>query len=236
MAIFKSSVFAEVRGSIAGTTYSRNRYGAYARNRTVPVNPNSNRQLYIRQAMAQAAFNWSNLLAEEDRAAWRQYASTTQVTNRLGDPIYLTGFNMYCRAATFMAYATGSMNDATQAPGSPGLPAPIAFDELNIQSSTSNDPNQIEGVLESPSQVDLTSGIAMFWVSPPLSSGTTFYKGPWLPQSGPLVAINYPQITVPLGTAIGGNDTRFIKWRFMDNTNKVSAESVFGPVGIISPP
>lgn len=234
MAIFKGAIAAEIRGSINGTTFSRNKSGAYMRNRTVPVNPNSSRQLYIREAMSQAAFAWSTVLTEGQRNAWRLYASTTPVTNRLGDSINLSGFNMYCRAATFLAYATGSIAAAATAPPSPGLAAPIAFDELNLHASDSTTPNILAGVLESPSEGIVEAGVAMFWISPPLSQGTAFYKGPWIPLAGPMSTTAYPAITVPVGFDLSTSENRFLRWRFLDQENKMSAEAIFGPVNIVS--
>jgi len=89
---------ADMRGSIGGTVYSKNRYGSYARNRTVPVNPNSERQQKVRNILAQIVAAWSQILTPGQRAAWGVYAAAVNFTNSLGQTITLTGFNHYIRS------------------------------------------------------------------------------------------------------------------------------------------
>ncbi|MCK5617004.1 hypothetical protein KAR91_84865 [Candidatus Pacearchaeota archaeon] len=88
----------EMRGSIAGNTYSRNRYGAYARARTKPVNPNTGLQQAVRAAMAFLTDRWSNTLTAAQRTAWNLYGSNVVMTNKLGESINLSGFNHYIRS------------------------------------------------------------------------------------------------------------------------------------------
>jgi len=88
----------EMRGSIAGNTYSRNRYGAYARARTKPVNPNTGRQQTVRAALAYLTERWSITLTDAQRAAWNLYGANVVMTNKLGESINLSGFNHYIRS------------------------------------------------------------------------------------------------------------------------------------------
>ena len=85
-------------GSIAGSTYSHNRFGQYVRNRTKPVNPKSAGQVAIRTALAQLTSRWSNELTTPQRTAWETYAANVVMKNKLGQDILLTGFNHYLRA------------------------------------------------------------------------------------------------------------------------------------------
>jgi len=85
-------------GSIAGTTFSRNRYGSYARARTKPVNPNTANQVAIRSALTFLTERWSSTLTAAQRTAWNLYGSNVVMTNRLGESINLSGFNHYIRS------------------------------------------------------------------------------------------------------------------------------------------
>ena len=74
---------AQISGSIGGTTYSRNRYGMYARNRVAPVMPSSE---YITNAKARfetASMAWQALTAGQ-KLAWKAYAEQNPVIDSLG--------------------------------------------------------------------------------------------------------------------------------------------------------
>lgn len=89
-------------GSIAGNTFSRNRYGAYARSRSVPVNPNTARQQTVRNSLAALTMVWSQTLTAAQRAAWNLYAANVVMTNRLGESINLSGFNHFLRSNSLL--------------------------------------------------------------------------------------------------------------------------------------
>jgi len=92
----------EMRGSIAGNVYSRNRYGAYARARTVPVNPNTDRQQAVKAAMAFLTNYWSETYTAAQRTAWELYASNVSMLNKLGEAIFLSGFNHFIRSNSWL--------------------------------------------------------------------------------------------------------------------------------------
>ena len=96
MALFKSSVLAQVSGSLGGLTFSRNRGGLYLRTRRIPVNPGTEDQQTVRGYFANLASAWANLTAAQ-RTAWATYAANVPVTNRMGDQINLTGQQMFIR-------------------------------------------------------------------------------------------------------------------------------------------
>ena len=98
--LFRGSLIAQASGSVAGNTFSRNRGGQYIRNRATPINPNTAQQIAVRSAFADLANLWSGTLSQGQRDAWNDYAANVPVLNRLGDSIFLTGFNMYIRSNT----------------------------------------------------------------------------------------------------------------------------------------
>lgn len=102
----------QMSGSIAGNTFARNRFGNYARARTKPVNPNSTRQNRIRSIMAELTERWYSTLTDAQRIAWATYAAAVAMKNRLGETIYLTGFNHYLRSGCNVLDFAGTYFDA----------------------------------------------------------------------------------------------------------------------------
>ncbi len=90
----------EASGSVGDLVFSRNRYGAYLRKRTIPINPRSARQVVLRAAFSFLTTRWSAELSQAQRDAWDLYGESVTMTNRLGQAIFLTGFNHYLRSNT----------------------------------------------------------------------------------------------------------------------------------------
>ena len=113
MAIFTPGpTVAAVSGSVGGTTFSRNRGGAYMRNRAIPVTSSSEKALRYRSYLAGISQAWRALDADI-RQAWRIYAQTNPVVNRLGQSKALTGQNHFIR-----------LNTRLMAAGDDGITAP----------------------------------------------------------------------------------------------------------------
>lgn len=81
-------------GSQANTTASRNRFGQYYRNRSIPVNPASGPQLVQRARLAANATAWKSLTSAQ-RAGWNDFATQINLTDALGQAYTPTGFNAY---------------------------------------------------------------------------------------------------------------------------------------------
>lgn len=116
--IFKSPVFSQASGSIAGLVYSHNQGGMYVRARATPTNPNTEAQQAVRDAMRNAVFAWSNVLTDEQRTNWNTYAFNTPTFNRLGEATHKTGQQMFIRGYVSRA----------QALLAPPADAPTSFD------------------------------------------------------------------------------------------------------------
>lgn len=101
----------QMSGSIAGVTHARNRFGNYIRPRTKPVNPNSSYQYAIRQYMKYYTERWHDTLSSTQRGAWATYAAAVPVKNRVGETVYLTGFNWYLAVNIVRAQAQNSKCD-----------------------------------------------------------------------------------------------------------------------------
>lgn len=88
-------VVTDIRGSINGVTFSRGRGGAIARTKVTPVNANTPRQAAARQAFAQNARDFSNVLTDGQRAAYKSLAENNPVTNIFGDTNILTAIALF---------------------------------------------------------------------------------------------------------------------------------------------
>lgn len=81
-------------GSQANTTASRNRFGQYYRNRSIPVNPATSFQLVQRARLSANSTAWRTLTAAQ-RAGWNDLATQVLLTDALGQSYTPTGFNVY---------------------------------------------------------------------------------------------------------------------------------------------
>ena len=97
MALIKLGAIATViSGSVAGLTFARNRFGAYVRARTKPVDPGSARQVAARTRMGFLAEQYhESPMDDAKRLAWDVYASGISAKNRIGEDITLTGMNAF---------------------------------------------------------------------------------------------------------------------------------------------
>lgn len=120
MAKFTAGVgFGQASGSVAGVTYSRNRFGVYMRAKAVPVNPASTKQNIVRGRLGNLAQSW-RALTNSQRLEWNTQAPNITLVNSLGQTYTPSGFNFYVglncvRVAAGLAVATGPLAQQTQA-------------------------------------------------------------------------------------------------------------------------
>ena len=165
---------AEARGSIGGTTFSRNRFGQYTRGRAVPVNPNSDRQQAARNIFSQLAELWTSALTDVERAAWDLYASNVAFKDSLGQDIFLTGFNHYIRSNSItLAGGVARVDDG------PTIFTLAETDEtLEVTGSEATQLLSVafDDTLDWAGEDEALMQIAM---SRPQGAGTLFIKGPF---------------------------------------------------------
>ena len=87
----------QLSGKSDGTVYSRNRFGAYVRTKTVPVNPNTGQQSVAREAFRTATGAWK-ALSNADRAAWNTFAASYVYIDVFGQSKKLTGAQLFIGA------------------------------------------------------------------------------------------------------------------------------------------
>lgn len=170
---------ADMSGSLAGVTASRNRYGQYFREKVVPVNPNTTRQQAVRSYFATAINGWTALSAA-NRALWNDYAANTPFVDGLGNQKFVTGQNMYCRCNTLRAQIGEALVSAGPTTFNFGNPV------TNLKPTTDGTPDGVIGVVASAlsTSVDIMGGasadgdIAMY-IGNPINPSRSFYKGPY---------------------------------------------------------
>jgi len=97
MAICTSHLFAGMRGSIAGVTYFTTGAGQIiARQRTNPVNPQSNKQTQIRNRFATAAYAWE-AMSDSNRSLWNDYADSLG-TGQTGRSVFIANYTLAAHA------------------------------------------------------------------------------------------------------------------------------------------
>jgi hypothetical protein len=97
----------DIRGSIGGTTYARNRSGAYARNRTKPVNPGTPLQTSNRARFANQSNAWG-ALTPDNRESWVGTANGLTVNNRLGQAYTPSGRQLFLQVNNNLAVIAGT--------------------------------------------------------------------------------------------------------------------------------
>lgn len=91
------SLVADIRGSIAGTTFSRGNGGGIVRNNPKPCNPRSIDQNVRRATLAFLSQYWSKTLTPAQRTAWADYAANTAWTNKVGSSAIISGLAAFVR-------------------------------------------------------------------------------------------------------------------------------------------
>lgn len=224
MALIKSSVIASASGSVGGTVYSRNRGGMYIRNRSVPVNPNTEDQIRARQDLGQSSTAW-RALTQAVRDTWVDYAAATPWFNKLGDAIVLTGQQAFCGCSA-LAKLLGLSVPAT-APAVPGRSG------INVTAVTLSVAGDAEVVYSGTNNWTANGGGLALFLGRPVSAGVASYKGPWTYQ-GPVLGAAVPPASpqvVPCSGLIEGQ-VRFVRVRGFDSTGRWSSDVIFGPITV----
>lgn len=203
MALIKSTILAQISGSINGMTFSHNSGGAYARNRSIPANPGTDRQDEVRTAMAAISDAWKTVLTENQRTLWRSYGQGLQVQNRLGDTISLSGIAAFNRVNLFrMSTLNTSMEMDPPAPPTRSDPPPT-FNTVNVGWPISGAP-QLEIMLTNV--VGSEYSIAVYY-SGAISPGIKYYRGPYVNHTTEAVTTASTLIDMPefgtTGAAVG---------------------------------
>jgi hypothetical protein len=158
-----------ISGSIAATTFARNRAGYYARARTKPKIPVSIKRDAVQDRLTAVIDYWKKTFTTAQRLLWTQKAQQAVLTNKVGDAYVPTGLNLFVRANTQLLATNQAL--VTVPPLTPIAPilAPVLGWTTLVGIS-------ITGIGEFDS--GLSGDVQMYWTLS-LPQSKNFYKGPW---------------------------------------------------------
>jgi len=122
MATIKTgAVVAEIRGSLGGNVFSRNKGGAYVRQRVKPINPNTPRQAFVRGLFGTLQSNWRSL-TQAQQNTWLAATENYLAVNKVGDVTKYTPLQLYTRCNMALLEAGLSQIDTIPSNPVPGTP------------------------------------------------------------------------------------------------------------------
>lgn len=171
---FKSQIMTAASGSVGGLTASHNRGGQYFRARTIPVNPGSQYQQDVRNAINTLTSRWRTTLTPSQRSDWQVWADNSPRTDSLGEQRIMTGLQAYCSMNTPRIQASLSIVDAPDAQfgfavlTNPGITSITASTKVIIVTFTNTD-----------EWAGAAGGALLVYASRPTSPAINFFKGPY---------------------------------------------------------
>jgi len=164
----------EMRGSIGGTTFSRNSTGNYARAKTTPINPQTALQQTVRAAMAFLTDRWSATLTANQRTAWNLYASSVQVLNRIGESVNISGFNHYIRSNMIRKQYANPLVD--EGPTVFEIPAADPTYSISASEAAQQITHTLDDALDWATE---DAAYVFFFCGKPQNPQINFFDGPW---------------------------------------------------------
>jgi hypothetical protein len=174
MLIKLGEIVSQASGTLRGTTYSHNRYGAYVRNGTIPVNPQSDRQTTVRSFFQDLTQHWSQTLTQAQRDQWTTYGENVPILNRLGDQVLLTGLGHYIRSNVPRLLAGLTRVDA----------GPVIFTLPEVDSAadcgyTADDQKCAVAFTDTLDVYDEDDAALLVYVGNPVNPTIDFFNGPF---------------------------------------------------------
>lgn len=177
--LIKSALVTQISGSIGGMTGSHNKSGMYLRSRAIPTDPQTARQIALRDMMSMYSQMWSQTLTQAQRDGWNTYAANVQVLNPLGDSINISGQNHYLRANVSRSAASSQL--ALTTPLTSINDSPAIFELPMLMPPTITDLEQDGEIAfdDSAAWVDSAANALLMYIGRPRNEGVEFFKGPY---------------------------------------------------------
>ena len=218
----------DARGSMAGNTFSRNRFGNYIRSRVKGVDPKSARQSAARIRMMTLAEQWRESPMDADkRGAWETYAQSVSWLNALGEACNLTGYNHYMRSNAAIAAAGGDrVDDGPTSLGLPGGDATIVPTALSQGATISI---AFDDALDWAAEL---GGFLLVEVGVPQNPTRNFFGGPWRIAgsiAGAVAPAESP-LTVPTPWTLTEGQKIWTRYKIIRADGRVSTPFLVAPV------
>ena len=193
-----SALISEMRNKLNGSVFSRNRGGAYLRNKVTPLNPQTTAQVEARSLLASFSQAW-RALTQVQRDAWNAAVSNWTTTDVFGDSVKPTGATLFIRLNINISIAGGSVINTP--------PAPVGVEALTLLELEALEPGSVLTMDFLPGSVP--TGVSMVvemtpCLSPGISNANSQFRvievlsegvptpatlsGPYVNKFGPLVA------------------------------------------------
>lgn len=210
-------VVSDIRGSINGVTFGRNRAGLFARQRVVPVDPNTPAQVTARAIMAALAIAWRNTLSPAQRSAWNALGTTTVFKNSLGEDFNPSGIMLFVRSGALQTRAGQTIL------ADPPVQAVVQLGQITMV-HTAGQGIEVTSVIGT----EVTSGDAIAQKSTNLSQGISFFKGPFLQTLvWPVEDFAALPVLVVPNSALLVSRRYFIRVRVIQDDGSATAPSIF---------
>lgn len=155
-------------GSKGGTTASHNRNGAYFRNRSIPVNPNTPAQTIVRNRISSLSSSW-RALTQGQREQWSAVASTLPRVDSLGQTYYQTGLQLFTGYnSTLLLLGESTVTDPVPVDASPN----IISAELTVTASDTGGSRLL--VVDFGGTVGTSAERVLVYATAPISAGINF--------------------------------------------------------------
>lgn len=219
--LFRGLLATDLSGSIAGVTASRNKGGAYFRERVMPINPNSTQQAAVRSLMSSLTAVWRDTLTPAERALWNTYAENTPLTNRIGETVFISGLSHFIRSNLPRMQAGLARIDA--APTSFGL---AEAGTINVDGADESTQIVAFSFDTTAPWAGATGGHLLVYVSRPQGPATNFFKGPYR-YAGRINGAGTPpsspgSVTAPFVFTAG--QRVFVRFRATDAEGRLSTD------------
>lgn len=190
-----TAVVADMRNKLNGTVFSKNRYGAYARTKVTPVNPQTTAQQAARNRLATNSQAWRGL-TEIQRDSWTGAAPQFPMRDIFGNSKILSGSALYVK-----------LNNNLNVIGLPPIatsPSPTEIPALVLTSlsSTAAVPSLSMVFGDSPVPADFEMVVE---ATPPVGAGISFVKNKYRIVSTQAAATATPVNLLSDYSAIFGN-------------------------------
>jgi len=160
-----TAIVADMRNKLNGTVFSKNRYGAYARTKVTPVNPQTLSQQAARNNLSTNSQAWRGL-TEAQRQGWIDAAASFPFTDIFGNSKILSGSALYVKLNNNLVN-TGNAAIAD-------APSPVAIPAINSVTLTAADTPSFSLAFDpSPIAADFEM---MVFATPNVTPGKYFVK------------------------------------------------------------
>ena len=173
---------AQIRGSIGGTTYSKNANGAYARNRSQPANRNTLAQQGVRNIFGSIARRWKALTLSQ-QASFIDLAASYPYVNSVGLSSVLTGFQLFQKVNSQLALVGSPQINMMQPP----VYVPSISDMVVVAVGADYDPITITATFDADFKVPVNF-VAVVEATREYSNGTYRPKSQDFRQIGVIAA------------------------------------------------